>query len=56
MDWLLVVWVGTFLHGGPAMERFATRDDCEMAAKVVGEVSEHRIIKWRCVQIERVRS
>jgi hypothetical protein len=56
MEWLLIVWVGTTLSGGPAMERFATEAECKQTAATVAEVAGLRmespeVFRWRCVEV-----
>lgn len=31
-EYLLILWLGATGHGGPAMERFRTHDECERVA------------------------
>jgi hypothetical protein len=42
-EFLLIIWLGGF-HGGPAMERFPTKDECERVAAATFEAL--RSLSW----------
>jgi hypothetical protein len=59
-EWLLIAWAGAFLHGGPAMERFPTREECERVAVVFYEVQKHNSTvfntpSYKCVEVLPLR-